>query len=72
MLSWIGEEDRLSFFINLEVVIFQGRNPTFIFLENSGHPKLLWRFTNLYNMLLTEDPAYPFYPHILWDKFVQK
>ena len=38
----------LPFCINLEVVIFQGRNPTFIFLENPFHHKLLSRFTDLY------------------------
>ena len=35
------------FCTNLEVVIFQGRNPMFIFLENPFHHKLLSRFTDL-------------------------
>ena len=38
------------FFTKLEVVNFQGRNPTFIFLENSFRHKLLLRFTDLYYM----------------------
>ena len=42
------QEDRL-FCTNLEVVIFQGSNPMFIFLENSFHHKLLSKFTDLYH-----------------------
>ena len=41
------KEDRLSFCINLEVVNFQGRNPTFVFWEKLWLDNLVSTLTDL-------------------------
>ena len=42
------KEHTLSFCINLEPLNFQGRNPSFVFLENLRRPNLFLRFSDLY------------------------
>ena len=44
------KEHILSFCINLEVLNFQGRNPSFIFWENLRRLNLFLRFSDLYTI----------------------
>ena len=45
---FLEKEDKLSFCINLEVLNFQGRNPTFVFWEKLWLDNFVVRLTDLY------------------------